>query len=399
MRRAVKNLSEIGSTALDLISLRYPPFVYGMDMRGLIPVFCFHGVEPESFEAMLRFLGENHYRSLHADEYYDVLTGARPSPERAVVLTFDDGWGSLWSLGFPMLKKHDAKVVVFIPPGRIESHGSVGLNLDDLEAGRCPESDVLGRDRSERPLLGWEEIAEMHESGLVDFQSHSHSHSLVYRSAKIVDFAHPRVLESWNFLELPCREPQALAGTKPLIRPGEPLFQTATRLSDVPRLLIDPRIADACSACVESGGSDFFRRPSWRAELNRVAGKYLASGSEWPRESLEEQRRAIRHEVTASKTAIEEMLPGKVVRHLAYPWHEAGSIAVSESKDAGYASNFWGKVHGRYYTTAPADPFQIARVGGDFLFRLPGKGRLGLARILLRKALRRARTGSPYLTH
>ena len=31
--------------------------------------------------------------------------GTRPFPEHAVVLTFDDGRGSLWSVGQPLLRR------------------------------------------------------------------------------------------------------------------------------------------------------------------------------------------------------------------------------------------------------------------------------------------------------
>ncbi|MCX6375006.1 MAG: polysaccharide deacetylase family protein, partial [Armatimonadetes bacterium] len=114
-KKSIKNLREIASTALDLILLRYPGFVYGESCSRAMPVFCFHGVEPESFEAMLAFLDTNGYVTLDADQYYALVTGLESAPQNAVVLTFDDGWGSLWSIGSPLLKRYAVKIVVFLP--------------------------------------------------------------------------------------------------------------------------------------------------------------------------------------------------------------------------------------------------------------------------------------------
>lgn len=399
--KLAKNLREVGSTALDMLLLRYPGFVYGESKHGAIPVFCFHSVEPASFQSMLEFIASNGYVALDADEYYQVLTGHAYTPGNTVVLTFDDGWGSLWSVGFPLIKQYHVKIIVFLPPGRIEHCDRRLPNLDDLAAGRCAEEDVFGRDKSDHPLLTWEEIIEMHTSGLVDFQSHSFNHSLVTSSAQVVDFVNPRLLETCNLLELPfpSRGFQPM-GTKPPVRLGEPLFESVPRLSDTPRLIIDPMVTEECVQFVHSyGGADFFKQSEWPDILMRVARKHLKTAAEPQIEPPEEQVESIRHELVESKRAIEEMLPGKVVRHICYPWHVTGSIARREASAVGYTSNFLGRTAGRYYNPIPNDPFNIARLGGDFFFRLPGKGRVGLLRILMNKAARRARQGSPYLTH
>lgn len=399
--RLAKNFREVGSTALDMLGLRYPGFVYGETRSGAVPVFCFHGVEPTSLQSMLEFLKSNQYVTLDADEYHQVLTGQAHSPMRSVVLTFDDGWGSLWSVGFPLVKKYEAKITVFLPPGRIEHCDHRSPNLDDLEAGTCSAEEVLGRDKSDRPLLSWEEIKEMHASGLVDFQSHSYNHSLVCRSPRVWEFVSPKVIETSNLLELPFHsvgfQP---VGTKPHIRLGEPMFDSAPRLSDTPGMTIDPSVAEGCAEFArENGGEQFFTRADWRDVLEHVVRKYLKTSEEPRVETEDEQVQAIRHELIQSKRAIEEMLPGKVVRHLCYPWHVAGAIARREAVEAGYTTGFLGRVGGRYYNPIPHDPLNIARLGGDFFFRLPGKGRVGLFQILMRKTARRVRQGSPYIAH
>ena len=103
----------------DLLRGRYPPFVTGGELpRGDVPVFVFHGAEPDSFSRKLAHLAENGYVTLSADEYVAVLRGQRKPEERAVVLTFDDGRGSVWSVAAPLLRRHGMKAVVFLVPGR-----------------------------------------------------------------------------------------------------------------------------------------------------------------------------------------------------------------------------------------------------------------------------------------
>lgn len=399
--KAIKGSCEMTRTALDLFSMHYPRFVYGRGMvYGELPVFCFHGVELNAFKAMLEFIDLNGYATMDADDYTGILTRQVSPPRKGLVLTFDDGWGSLWSIGFPILKRYGLKIIVFIPPGRIERGGAVGPNLDDLNAGKCKPEDVFDRDKSERPLLTWEEITEMHNSGLVDFQSHSYNHGLITRSANVIDFLHPGLINGSAIMELPCPPGTRPAGARAPIHLGEPLYETAPRLSDVPQLFVDPRVAAGCVSFVEeNGGLQFFDKENWRKELNRTVKGIMLKASISTAESPAEQAEAIRFELSASKKAIETMLPGKTVRHICYPWHVAGSIATKEAMAAGYTSAFWGKVDGLYFNSIPGDPFGIARVGADFFYRLPGEGRLSLLRILFSKIARRAHEGSPYLTH
>jgi hypothetical protein len=401
-RKAAKNLAEAASTALNLATFRYPGFVYGGGLcAGYVPVFCMHGAEPESFEQMLDYLKSNSYRMLHADEYLSVLKGERAIPRRAVLLTFDDGWGSMWSTGFPLIKKYDAKIVIFLSPGRIKYRDRYRPNLDDLACGKWKKEDVTERDKSDQPLLFWEEIAEMHESGLVDFQSHSFSHGLVHKSLGVADFVHPQLILRCSFLELPCLQPEEPDLSPPASRLGEPLFKSAPRLSDTPRIFIDERIRESCMDYVRAyGHEEFFKSPNWRRELLSIMKRInIKSAQRFRTETREEQVRAIRFDLAEAKRRIEEMLPGKTVRHLCYPWHAAGRIAAFESVQAGYATNFWGKIGGRYSSPIPGNPLRIARVGGDFFFRLPGTGRAPFLGIIAGKAARRAREGSPYVTH
>lgn len=334
-----QNFIEMASTALDVASLRYPPFVYGGACNEA-PVFCFHEVEPESFEAQIEFLAANGYHTITTDELFN-------PPDKSVMLTFDDGWGSLWSVGLPLIKKHDIRIVVFLAAGRIGHH----------------------------PFLTWDQIGEMHESGLVDFQSHTLTHSRIFCSPKIMDFAHPSL--KYGPLDAPEWESQPYSL-------GRPIYESYPRMG-CRRYLEDEDLRQACESSAASPG--FFDRSDWRNDLKKLVHQHPPRGRF---ETEEESAQALWRELADSKSLIEEHLI-KPVKHVCYPWHCYSKLAVDLSAGAGYEMSFVAKISGRYRGIQPGSPTLIARIGGDFFFRLPGKGRAPLLRILLSKVARRVR--------
>ena len=330
----------MASTALDVASLRYPPFVYGGQVKE-VPVFCFHEVEPQTFEAQLQFLNANGYHTITTDELFN-------PPDKSVMLTFDDGWGSLWSVGLPLIKKYDIRIVVFLAAGRIGHH----------------------------PFLTWEQVAEMHETGLVDYQSHTLTHSRVFCSPKVLDFANPSL--KYGVLDSPEWESQPYSL-------GRPIYQSYPRLGDCRRYLEDEDLRLACESSAASPG--FFDRSDWRDDLKKLVRGHPRSGRF---ETDEEREQALRRELADSKSLIEEHL-NKQIKHVCYPWHCYSKLAVDLSSKAGYECSYVAKVSGRYRGIQYGNPTLVARIGGDFFFRLPGKGRAPLMRILLSKVARRVR--------
>ena len=77
------------------------------------------------------------------------LAAGVPLPQRAVMLTFDDGYDSNYWLAYPTLKEFRAKAVIAL----ITSH------IDDEEL----------------YYLNWNKCREMNQSGLVEFGSHTHA--------------------------------------------------------------------------------------------------------------------------------------------------------------------------------------------------------------------------------
>ena len=127
------------------------------DRVQLVPILCYHRlgggnskmvVSPSNFEAQMAWLARNGYRVVRLADLAGFLAGERPLPQRAVVITFDDGYESVYRHAFPVLKKYGLPATAFV------------------------YTDFLGGGDA----LTWAQMQEMQASGLVDIQSHSKSH-------------------------------------------------------------------------------------------------------------------------------------------------------------------------------------------------------------------------------
>lgn len=388
LRRLARSAHEAWEVPRDLLRRRYPPFVTGGDLpRGDVPVFVFHGAEPVSFSRRLAHLAANGYVTLSSDEYLAVLRGEREPPARGVVLTFDDGRGSVWSVAAPLLRKHGMKAVVFLVPGRIRSRPGPGPpTWEDVEAGRADEATVLRRDDGEGALLSWEEIEALSRTGLFDFQSHTHRHARVHTGPQIAGFVTPRSRRGYDAFDQPLLQDvdRDLMGEEAPL--GAPLLRSAPRTSEETRFFEDPEVRAACVAEVaEYGGEGFFLRSDWEGRLRRLFGRTRVRGR---LETADERVRAIRTELADSRRLIEERT-GRPVVHLCYPWHAAGPTARRLAAEIGYATAFCGKVPGVPITRPGGDPRSIARIGEDYVELLPGRGRVTLAEVLRLKWTRR----------
>src|SRR5580700_7744004 len=89
---------------LDLVTGCYPAFLFGGPLK-TVPVFHFHDVTRDWLEPRLRHVADNGYRTVTADEIARlVIDGVSPGP-RAVGLSFDDAWASVWTVAAPLLRR------------------------------------------------------------------------------------------------------------------------------------------------------------------------------------------------------------------------------------------------------------------------------------------------------
>jgi peptidoglycan/xylan/chitin deacetylase (PgdA/CDA1 family) len=125
----------------------------------LVPVLTYHRfstdgtanrmtVPAANFEAQMKFLNDNDYRVVTLDQFDDFLEFKAQLPDRAVVITADDGWMSFYQIAYPILKKYGYPATLFV--------------YSDF-----PESDPLA--------LTWVQVKEMAKGG-IDIECHSKTH-------------------------------------------------------------------------------------------------------------------------------------------------------------------------------------------------------------------------------
>lgn len=158
-----------------------------------IPVFMYHHINwyagdlvtlsPEGFENHLRFLTEKGIQTIFLDELLETLRRGKPFTRPAVALTFDDGHLDNWVYAFPLLKKYGVKATIFVvtswmsegvPRVQWEPEGGPVQDLPRISTHR--ESKEMAAAGDYEGGLRWEEARRMEESGLIDIQSHTHSH-------------------------------------------------------------------------------------------------------------------------------------------------------------------------------------------------------------------------------
>lgn len=113
-------------------------------------------VSPEQFEAQIRALTEAGYTSISFDELQAYVLRGEPLPEKPVVITFDDGYRSNYTLAYPILQKYGMKATIF----------AIGVSF-----GKDHYKDT---DYTITPHFGADEAAEMTASGLISIQSHTY---------------------------------------------------------------------------------------------------------------------------------------------------------------------------------------------------------------------------------
>ena len=113
-------------------------------------------VSPEQFEAQIRALSEAGYTGVSFDELQAYVLRGEPLPEKPVVITFDDGYRSNYTLAYPILQKYGMKAAIF----------AIGVSF-----GTDHYKDT---DYAITPHFGAAEAAEMTASGLISIQSHTY---------------------------------------------------------------------------------------------------------------------------------------------------------------------------------------------------------------------------------
>lgn len=129
-----------------------------------VPVVLYHHIEPyelakaeghaqltvddKFFEQHIKYLVENGYSLISAEELVLALINKTQLPEKSIVVTLDDGYLDNYAYAFPIAKKYNAKINIMLSTGLVENKG----------------------------YLTWGNVKEMSDTGIVYFYNHTWSH-------------------------------------------------------------------------------------------------------------------------------------------------------------------------------------------------------------------------------
>lgn len=108
----------------------------------------------DQFEEQLEFLDNNGFTIMPLQGIVDALKNNTPLPDKAVAITIDDAYRSVYDEAYPRLKKRNFPFTVFVAPQTVD---------EGIEA-----------------YMKWPQIGEMHRNG-VTFANHSLNHDYLVR--------------------------------------------------------------------------------------------------------------------------------------------------------------------------------------------------------------------------
>ncbi len=108
-------------------------------------------VRPDRFAAQMAFLAKHQYKMLSIGEAVELLNSDRPLPPRCAVLTFDDGYRSVYTVAFEELQRYSFPATVYVTSGY---------------CGKLSNWPSHRPEHSTRKMLSATELRELHGHGM-----------------------------------------------------------------------------------------------------------------------------------------------------------------------------------------------------------------------------------------
>ncbi|MCX5668244.1 MAG: polysaccharide deacetylase family protein [Candidatus Omnitrophica bacterium] len=158
MRNIKKRLGVWSAAALFTVFITLVAYV-ALRSASVVPVLMYHSfqaeedklvpcVSPEIFAVQMEFLAKNRYNVVGPEKIIAYMTGIEKMPAKTAAITADDGYYNFYKNAYPVLKKYNLPATIFIATDKIGASG----------------------------YLGWKELGEMSDSGLITIGSHTRSH-------------------------------------------------------------------------------------------------------------------------------------------------------------------------------------------------------------------------------
>lgn len=104
--------------------------------------------DPKIFAGQMEVLVKNNYNIVKPDKIIVYMTKKEKMPSKTVAITADDGFMNFYEVAYPVLKKYNIPATIFVI------------------------TDHIGRPG----YLGWNQLREMSDSGLITIGSHTKTH-------------------------------------------------------------------------------------------------------------------------------------------------------------------------------------------------------------------------------
>lgn len=135
-----------------------------VDQNAQVVIFGYHRVvknvrrpdteiTPEAFEQQMQELKNKNISVIPMQDFLAWRRGEKAIPPKSAIITFDDGWKSQYDVAWPILKKFNYPVTLFI-------------YTEGIRPGRFSGGESMG----------WEHLAEFRDAG-ADIQGHTATHS------------------------------------------------------------------------------------------------------------------------------------------------------------------------------------------------------------------------------
>lgn len=89
-------------------------------------------ISPADFTGHLQYLKDNNFNVIALDDMIKRLKSGQSLPDKAVAITFDDGYSSIYSEAFPLLQSFGYPFALFLSTGPINNNQANYMNWDQV---------------------------------------------------------------------------------------------------------------------------------------------------------------------------------------------------------------------------------------------------------------------------